>query len=318
MAAQVTRECLDVVAQATHMGELDLGGRKVACAVLKDGRRVLSDRGVRLALGYQKTGVNSGRNGSPEMPVFMAANNLKPFIFKGFAGSPISYQPAGGGPAIQGYDCGILPQICRVYLDARRAGKLHKSQEGIAAACEVILLALAETGIAALIDEATGYEKERAPDALQAMFALLLRKEAAKWQETFRREFYERLYTLWGWQFNPDNPAQGPRYAGKLTRDIYERFSQALLEEMDRLNPVKESEGGKKHREAKHHQYLSDGAGRNALANHLDRVLVLLRASQSKEHFLHMLDRAIPKRRGIQLDFGDVFGLDLFGLAEAR
>lgn len=314
MAITVEKVCLgeDGPRKATHTGELNFAGHKAACAVLEDGRRVLSDRGVRLAICYKHAGKRPAKNGSPETPDFVATNNLKPFISKGFVGSPILYRPADGGPPVQGYDCGILPDICRVYLEARRDGKLHKSQEGIAAACESIVLALAKTGIAAMIDEATGYQAVRPSNALQALFELYLRKDAARWQEMFKREFYKRLFALRGWDWNPANPSQGPRHAACLTRDIYERFSQDIIEEMERLNPIRQSESGKHHRDAKHHQFLTEEVGRRNLEEHLRFITRLMRTCSSWEQFARALDRAFPKRRGVQLDIGDCFGIDLF------
>ncbi len=110
------------------------------------------------------------------MPDFVASNNLKPFISNGFTVPQILYQPAGGGQVTLGYEGSILPDVCLVYLAARRAGKLHKPQEHIAEACEIILGALARTGIAALIDEATGFQADRGRDALQRLFNRYLRE----------------------------------------------------------------------------------------------------------------------------------------------
>ena len=122
------------------MGELDILHHKIPCAVLDDGRRVLSDRGMRAALAIKMTGSrkNAGDSGSLEMPVFLAQNNLKPFISKGFVVRSISYQPVKG-PAVNGYEASLLPRVCQIYLAARRAGKLHKSQEHIAEVCEILI-----------------------------------------------------------------------------------------------------------------------------------------------------------------------------------
>jgi hypothetical protein len=45
--------------------------------------------------------------GFDEVPSFMTATNLKPYVSKDFSVSTIPYQPAGGGPTIQGYDASV-------------------------------------------------------------------------------------------------------------------------------------------------------------------------------------------------------------------
>lgn len=65
MVTTVERTCLpdsDAVPVASHVGELDLLGTKIPCAVLPDGSRVLSSRGFRKAIGFAGRPM-SGRGG---------------------------------------------------------------------------------------------------------------------------------------------------------------------------------------------------------------------------------------------------------------
>lgn len=55
--------------------------------------------------------------------------------------------------------------ICRAYSRARDMGKISESQVPIAIRASMLLSAFAKTGIEAAIDEATGYQYERAADA---------------------------------------------------------------------------------------------------------------------------------------------------------
>jgi len=48
-----------VAEKATHMGILKIGDLELACAVLGDGRRVISERGLLAALGIQVGGTLS-------------------------------------------------------------------------------------------------------------------------------------------------------------------------------------------------------------------------------------------------------------------
>jgi hypothetical protein len=77
-------------------------------------------------------------------------------------GNPIRFQaPTGGSPAT-GYEATILPDLCEAVLAARQEGTLRADQLHIAKRCEILVRGLARVGIIALIDEATGYQINRA------------------------------------------------------------------------------------------------------------------------------------------------------------
>ena len=61
--------------------------------------------------------------------------------------------------------------------------------------------ALATTGEVALIDEATGYQHHRAPDALQELISKLLRQSCASWERRFHPDYYRAIYRLFGWKY---------------------------------------------------------------------------------------------------------------------
>src|SRR5206468_1276021 len=69
----------------------------------------------------------------------------------------------------------------------------------IAVKAEALTRGLANTGIVALVDEATGYQMVRPRDALQAYLDMILRRELAAWSKKFPDEFYENIYKLKGW-----------------------------------------------------------------------------------------------------------------------
>ena len=108
--------------EATHVGEIQIGELIIPCAVLADGRRVLSQRGVGRALG-RGYGGKDWREGAGQLPFFFVAKNIKPFIsneLEAVVAEPILYRDkrAGGRPA-HGLDATVLPQICDVWLKAR-------------------------------------------------------------------------------------------------------------------------------------------------------------------------------------------------------
>lgn len=96
--------------RATHEGELRAFG--IDCAVLEDGRRVLSRRGVGRALGSKHGGYQF--RGGGEMPFFLSASYLKPFISEELAtvvSKPVLYRSKSGGPLVHGIDARAFPPL---------------------------------------------------------------------------------------------------------------------------------------------------------------------------------------------------------------
>src|SRR5579884_4307640 len=70
------------VMKSTHTGQLEIPGlNPIPCAVLEDGTRVLSERGVNKAIGRPRGGRDWERSGGggAQLPVFVAGSRLKPF-----------------------------------------------------------------------------------------------------------------------------------------------------------------------------------------------------------------------------------------------
>jgi hypothetical protein len=292
---------------ATHEGTIRIGDIEIAVAVLNTGQRVITQSGFMRALGRARQA--KGRQyykGDVNLPAFLTAQNLKPFVSNllEVTSSQIEFRPKNGGKAF-GYADELLPEVCDVFVKADRAKKLTKNQQHIADHAHIILKGLARTGIAGLIDEATGYQEIRDKQALQALLDSYLRKELAAWAKRFPDEFYQHIFRLrgWKWQGRGKNP---PQAVAGYTKDIvYARLAPQILEELERRNPL---EGGR--RRAKHHQYLTDDVGHPALAQHLHAVITLMRVSKNWHQFKLMLDVAHPKRGDtlqlpLMADFGN-------------
>lgn len=122
------------------------------------------------ALGGKRGGSHWLRKkAGAELPVYLSANNLKPFIDSELElalKTPILYTPSAGGGVAHGVPADALPKICEVWLKARTAGALKGRQGPIAAKAEMLIRALAGVAMVALVDEATGYQAFRDRDAL--------------------------------------------------------------------------------------------------------------------------------------------------------
>jgi hypothetical protein len=291
---------------ATHEGPLTIRDRVIPCAVLDDGTRVLSMRGVSRAFGSTRTGVaESGETGAPNIPPFLTSKGISPFIPGGLLArlnKPILYRPGHGGRPAFGYEATLLPEICEVILDADKAGRLRSSQDMLATSANILIRGLAHTGIVALVDEATGYQEVRDKRALQAILDKYLRKELAAWAKRFPDEFYKEMFRLRKWHWLSVS-GKRPRHVGNLTNDlIYDRLAPGIRADLERLNPKDET--GR--RRSRHQQWLTDDVGHPALAQHLHAVIGLMRASSGWDQFYRMMNRAFPKKgKNLELALDD-------------
>jgi hypothetical protein len=293
--------------KATHTGTLTIGDLEIECAVLEDGRRVLSERSTNRALGRGRGGKDYRKRaelpGGGKLPVFLGANNLKPFIpdeLLVVASSPILFRPTHRGRSAHGLEATVLPKILDVWLNAKDAGVLTPAQQRIAARAEILMRGLAHVGIIALVDEATGYQEDRDKQELQRILAAYISKELLPWAKRFPDEFYENLFRLRGWQYRPLS-VRRPLLVGKLTSQlVYEKLPPGVLDELRRKNPVDQETKRRKH---KHHQFLTVDIGNPHLQKQLVAVTTLMKVSANWREFKRHFARAFPLPGGVQTDF---------------
>lgn len=288
-----------------YKNELNLAGMKLPCAVIQgpDGiKRVLTETGITNAILGSRSGASkrlkkAAEESGAHLPLFIAPSQLIPFISKDLIDgplAPISY--ADEGKSVTAYDASALTAVCNIWLKAREAGALQKQQLAKAQAAEILMRSLAETGIVALIDEATGYEKIRPQNALQAFIEKVIRKELAAWAKKFPDEFYENIYKLKGWTW-PGMTKNRFSVVAHYTRDlVYERLSADLLKELEERSP-KDEKGSRKN---KLHQWLTDDVGNPMLAQHIHSLLMFQRLAIANGYgwtkFVKMVDQVMPKK----------------------
>ncbi|MBL7690847.1 MAG: hypothetical protein JNM41_04580 [Flavipsychrobacter sp.] len=293
---------LSKVPKATYQSDdLDLNGFKISCAVLEDGRRVLVNRSLATAFGIKGSGAywqkKKGENAEKGalLPEYLSAKYLEKFIEEDLyikLSNPIVYENKQG-VITEGMEAELLADICDIYVKAGEKGALKTNPE-IAQNAYKMILAFSKLGIRALVDEATGYQKDknRAKDELQKFLTQFMRPDAAVLVKRFEDSFFEMIYKMRGWTWNYTH--RHPGVVGIWINDIvYERIAPLVLSELRKKNPIKTG-GGRKNR---HHQFLSDELGVPKLLNHLAAVEALGRASGFDWHkFMALLDTAFPKQ----------------------
>jgi hypothetical protein len=185
-----------------------------------------------------------------------------------------------------------LADICDVVLTARRAGKLQAQQMHIADRCEILVRGFARVGIIALVDEATGFQRDRAATALSKILEAFIAKELQRWVQTFPPDYYEQIFRLRGRDYQHDQ-VQRPRYFGVLTNDIvYDRLAPGVLEQLKKANPKDETTGRRKH---KNFQWLTSNIGYPKLREHLGAVIATMKLSNDWHDFKAKLDKNYPR-----------------------
>jgi oligoribonuclease (3'-5' exoribonuclease) len=287
--------------KATHGSTdhpLKIGDIEIPCYVLEDGTRVLSQRGLIAGLGMKSGGSSSGAD---RLAVFAGSKGVSTFISNELAAtinSPIRFlSPSGGTPAL-GYPATVLADICDAVLAARQANKIHYQQEHIAAQAEILVRGFARVGIIALVDEATGYQKDRAKDALAQILEAFVAKELQPYVRTFPADFYEQLFRLRGLPYPPENAKYRPQYFGVLTNDIvYKRLAPGLLSELKKEN-------AKDAKKSHLFRRLTVDKGHPKLREHLASTVTIMKLSRDYPDFIEKMNMIHPR-------YGDTLTLDL-------
>jgi hypothetical protein len=270
---------------------LKIGATEISCYVLSDGTRVLSMRGLQSGIGLSKGG---GKRGERKIVQLMANLAEKGIDVRGLvvrANSPIRFILPNGGPYADGYEATMLPDICAVIIDAHQKGVLGKRLAPLAERAAILQHGFATIGIIALVDEATGYQKDRAKDALAKILEAFIAKDLQPWLTTFPSDFYEHMFRLRDLPY-PATSVKRPQYFGVLTNNIvYDRLAPGVREELQREVPRNES--GRP--TAKYFQKLTQNTGYPKLREHLGSIVTLMKLSNKWDDFMEKLDKIHPK-----------------------
>lgn len=284
---------------------LHLGNLEIPCYVLEDGTRVFSGRGIQKVLGSTAT---SGK----WLEKFVNSDNILPYISCQETGdfsvleklsNPIKfYRPTAGGSqsTTYGYEVTLLIDLCDAIIRSYETGSLN--DESIIKNANIIIRAVAKVGIIALVDEVTGYDKEknRAKDELQKFLNQFISQEASKWVKTFNDSFFEMIYKMRDWDWSKTN--KRPGVVGQWINNIvYERLGPNVKTYLEEVNP-KNDNGNRKDR---HHQYLTKDIGYPLLRERLAAIEALGKASgYNWIKFMIMLDNVFPRQnQQLMIDF---------------
>lgn len=300
-AIEAKRQAADLP-RATHGSAdrpLKIGDVEIPCYVLEDETRVLSQRGLMSGLGIAKGSTKSGDDQLTVLATWLRERSLLNDVMLNQIRSPIHFKPQHGGRTAYGYPATVLADLCEAVLSARSNGVLNDRQANLAKQCEVLVRGFARVGIIALVDEATGFQKDRAKDALARILEAFVAKELQPYVRTFPSDYYEHLFRLYGLQYPPEgNKSWRPAFIGNITNEVvYNRLAPDLLPELKKA-------ASRAERKSRLHQWLTQEIGHPKLREHLASIVAILKLSDSPADFQRKVNLIHPRHGDTkQLDF---------------
>lgn len=248
---------------AKWRGKIDLGGDELDVYVLDTQERVIS-------LGATVKAIADAESG--DLAKFIGVSSLNPFINKDLIlAELIEFSIPGTQFKGKGLTTEHFELICRGYVQALyEKANLTERQKQIAIKCAVLTSGLTRTGLDALIDEATGYQYERAEDALQIKLRLFIAEELRAWEKTFPDELWEEFGRLTNWK-GPLNSR--PKYWGQLVIElIYDTLDQDVAKYLRENRPAPG---------IRWHQNLTENHGVRALVSRCYEIVGLAKSCQT-------------------------------------
>jgi hypothetical protein len=261
---------------AKWRGKIDLGGDELDCYVLDTGQRVVSIRATIKSIAN----VESGKLGN-----YIEANALKPFIdHEKILGELLEFSIPGTQLKGLGLTTEHFELICRGYVQALyEKALLTDRQREIAIKCAVLTAGLTRTGLDALIDEATGYQYERAENALQVKLRAFIAEELRAWEKTFPDELWEEFGRLTNWS---GALRSRPKWWGKLVIElIYDTLDPDVAEYLKTNKPPPD---------VRWHQQLTDNIGVRQLVSRCYEVIGMAKTCRD----MHELRRKVAQHYG--------------------
>jgi hypothetical protein len=278
--------------EALYWGKLPIGGKELDCFVLDDDKtnptRILSTQSVfdafeRPSRGNRKQDKIDTDSGVITLPPFIASKTIFSLINSQDLHliTPIDFKD--GNIIKKGYKAEILPLMCSLYLKARRDGLLKGGQQNLANISEILLESFAKVGIAALIDEATGFQTNRKSDALRQLLQVYLADGIRKWIKEFPDDFFYELDRLYGNE-HLKSTQRPSYYGGFINKYVYEPI------EKGKINPELQKrykDDNKLHRK---HQHFTD-FGTGQLRIQIGKILGLMQVAPNLKWFKQKQER---------------------------
>jgi P63C domain len=253
---------------ALYRGTVALMGMEIPCYVLDSNQRVIGRT--------SSTEILTGIAGGGDLEKYLGVSQFRDFInLDDVIERMISFQLSGVealNRETKGLPADLFIDICRNLVSALEASslpdakiKLTERQTFMALKASIFLGAVAKVGFDALIDEATGYQKDREVNALAVKLNLYLSEELRKWEKTFPDELWIEFGRLTNWKGSVN---QRPKFWGKLVNELIYGYLDLEVYRWLKENAPRPAESG-----VAYHRWLSEQYGLKRLIEHIYKVI---------------------------------------------
>ena len=242
------------IPKAKWLGALTIGEAELPVFVLDNGLRVVSRTGA--------TGILTDKKGGGNLESYLRVEALARYIPPDLPGLLVEFQlEEVVNKTVQGFSAETFIEICRAYVRALSDGALDTDrQREIAIKASMFLASCAKVGLIALIDEATGYQYDRAADALRVKLKAFLAEEMRDWEKTFPDDLWVEFGRLTNWK---GTVTHRPKYWGHLVTELVYTYLDADVCRWLKENKPQPQKG------RNWHQWLSDQYGLRKLVQHI-------------------------------------------------
>jgi P63C domain len=253
---------------ARYRGMVTLMGMEIPCYVLDTNQRVIGRT--------SSTEILTGITGGGDLEKYLGVSQFRDFInLDEVIERMISFHLPGVeglNREAKGLPADLFIDICRNLVSALEASnspdskmKLTERQTFMAIKASIFLGAVAKVGFDALIDEATGYQKDREVNALAVKLNLYLSEELRKWEKTFPDELWIEFGRLTSWK---GSVKQRPKFWGKLVNELVYGYLDENVYRWLKENAPRPAETG-----IAYHRWLSEQYGLKRLIEHIYKVI---------------------------------------------
>lgn len=268
-------ESLEGLPVAKHKGILRLMDAELPCYVLSDGRHVIG----RTSATEMLTGIKGGGG----FEKYIGVTALHAFIdVVQVTEKMVSFElpeVSGLDRHVRGLTADEFIEVCRGFVGALEAHSrpdsgvhLTSRQIEMAMRASMFLAACAKIGLEALIDEATGYQYERAQDALEVKLRAYLEVEMRRWEKTFPDELWKEFGRLTGWSHSVTHR---PKYWGHLVMELVYEYLDTDVAKWLRENAPAPQRG------QNYHQWLTSQYGLRKLVEHIWKLIGIAKTCSS-------------------------------------
>jgi hypothetical protein len=274
--------------KAKYKGFLSLMNLEIPCYVLETEERVIGRTAT--------TEMLSGFKGQGDLEGYLRSQNLKSFINIDYVvANMVSFrlpEVEQLGRSVKGLSTDLLIEICKGLVQALEASqrdevKLTPRQVSMAVQASMFLVACAKVGLDALVDEATGYQTDRAENALQVKLRAYLEKEMRKWEKTFPDDLWLEFARLTNWK---GTVTQRPKYWGYLVMNLVYAYLDKDVAKWLKENAPKPQKG------QNYHQWLTNQYGLKKLVEHIWMLIGVSKTCENLDELKHKMERMFGKK----------------------